>query len=422
LNSNSAHIQVFEFDKIRVGHVYGKTEFTESMYHALIHQCANKPSPYFTILHNGIQFNQFVGVIQVGRILYEVLPKADRISQDSTDTDEKKRWQKILIGMMRAVHGFDVKSTGESQLKVRRNSILDLYIEIFIKETEKLLRQGLVKKYRKKEENSFALKGQLMIARHIQQNSVHQERFFVRHSVYNTEHILNQILYETLQVIHRINTETTLESKIGSLLLNFPEMPAIKITEKTFSKIILDRKTNGYKRALDIAKLILLNFHPDITKGSQHAITLMFDMNKLWEAFVGVSLKKHAKDGWQIKLQNKTKFWESHDCGDVNIKPDITISKDKISIALDTKWKNLNNSAPSADDLRQMYVYSIYFKAVKSGLIYPGDSSRAILGKFVPVSSTGAMPEGCFLQMITTSENILIWQNDIYKTILAHCG
>ena len=85
--------------------------------------------PYFSLTHNGVQFNEYVGVIQVGNLLIEVLPKADRYSTD------KDSWRKMLVGMLKSVYGFDIKATSNANLKIKPNTILDLYFELFIKES-----------------------------------------------------------------------------------------------------------------------------------------------------------------------------------------------------------------------------------------------------------------------------------------------
>src|SRR5690606_14308158 len=118
---------------------------------------------------------------------------------------EEKKWRDILIGMMRSVGGFDIKSTSSSHLKIKPNTILDLYFELFIKEVEYVLHSGLVKKYRKKEGNVSALKGSLQFSKHIKYNVTHQERFYVRHTSYDVDHQLHFILYKTIQLIKHIN-------------------------------------------------------------------------------------------------------------------------------------------------------------------------------------------------------------------------
>src|SRR5690606_32642172 len=105
-------------------------------------------------------------------------------------------------------------------------------------------------------------------------------------TVYTVQHQLHQIIYEALLLIQRLNRHALLASRIGNLLLNFPEQERIKVNSKTFDTISYDRKSQVYRSIMDIAELILLNYHPDISKGRRHILALMFDMNALWEQFV----------------------------------------------------------------------------------------------------------------------------------------
>src|SRR5690606_23967716 len=150
-----------------------------------------------------------------------------------------------------------------------------------------------IKQYWKSEGNRTALKGALVFSKHIQHNLVHQERFYSRHSIYDVQHRLHAILYKTLCLLKRINTNSNLHSRIGALLLHFPPMPDIRVSDETFERIVFTRKSRNYEPAISIARLLLLRYHPGLSAGRNDVLALMIDMNLLWEQFLFVSLRKH---------------------------------------------------------------------------------------------------------------------------------
>lgn len=367
--------------------------------------------PYYSLCHNGVKFNEYVGVIQVGGTLIEVLPKADKHNGD------ENTWRDILIGMVRAVSGFEVKSTGSSSLKIKPNTILDLYFEMFLNEVEYLLHTGLTKKYRKQEANLYALKGALQFSKQIRKNLTHQERFFVKHTIYDAEHLLHFIIYKTIKTLKVINTNPDLHSRIGALTLNFPEMPDVKITENTFEKLVFNRKTLAYENCIKIAKMILLNYHPDISKGRHDVLALMFDMNKLWEQFVYASLRKNMDKDSSVRRHQREYFWKPETGGRSYLEPDIVFKRSDIIIVLDTKWKTPGSNNPTSEDLRQMYVYYDYFKANRVALLYPGEDSFK-KGVFIDPQTKKDSEKECSIIIIPPDENIIKWQKSIQETVL----
>lgn len=413
MSKENKHITVFEHDTLRFDKGYPR--ISEEQFRALQKYYGNG-TPFFSLQHNGVKFNEYVGAIQVGGTLIEVLPKADK-----NETD-KGTWHEILIGMLRAVGAFDIRSSSESNLKIKSNSILDLYFEMFIREVEYLLHNGLIKQYRKKEGNVTALKGSLQFARHIQLNLTHQERFYVGHTIYDFEHKLHFILFKTIRLLLHINTNAALHSRIGALLLNFPEMPDIRVTEALFEKLKFNRKTLRYKKAIEIAKMLLLNYHPDVAKGRHDVLALMFDMNLLWEQFIYATLRRLRTKGISVSAQFPEEFWKPDHGKTMRIRPDIWIKKDAEGIILDTKWKNLNGKNPSSDDLRQMYVYHDYFSAKKVALVYPGEVSSEKGGTFLSPQNEEPTHKSCYVVLLAVPQKaetnktlVGQWQEDIRK-------
>ncbi|MDD3878134.1 MAG: hypothetical protein PHT69_16060 [Bacteroidales bacterium] len=412
--SSTNTITVFEHQSLKKDVCYNDICFDDKKLKALQLLHGEKGLPYYKLIHNGVCFAEYVGVIQIGNTLIEVLPKADK-SNNISEKDDKIYWRKMLIDMIRTVYGFQVYNTGTGALKIKPNSILDVYIEMFIREVEYLINKGFVKKYRKTVNNLYILKGSLLFGKNIQYNLTHQERFFVRHTTFDTQHLLHQIIYKTLKLLKSINTNAALSSNIGALLLNFPEMADIKVYENTFEKLTLNRKTILYQKAIEISRLLLLQYHPDLSKGRNHVLTLMFDMNLLWERFFYIALRKDKR--LKVSAQNRQYFWKPLNGSRRSIRPDIKVQYNDSTYIIDTKWKMINKS-PSIEDLRQMYAYHKYFSSEKVALVYPGDND-IIPGHFIDINNSQPQkPIECSLFFIDVEDNIKNWQASIGKSVM----
>ncbi|WP_020534922.1 McrC family protein [Lewinella cohaerens] len=413
MKARREHICVFEHQAIVLNQKFEDgVVFDQNKLDAFL-RFFGKGVPYYSLIRNGIQFNEYVGAIQVGNTLISVIPKADKRQKE--DESEKKKWNQVLIDMLRNVHGFDVKAPSSSHLKIQNNSVLDLYFELFVIEVEYLLHRGLVKKYRKTEGNLKALKGSLQFSKQVSKNLVHKERFYTKNTTYDAVHLLHIILYQTIRVLKIINTNSALVGRINALLLHFPEMPNQKISASVFDQLVFNRKTIGYSKAIEIARLILLHYHPDLSKGQNDVLALMFDMNALWEQFVLVSLRKNKQ--LKVKGQNSRFFWKPEGGRKRSIRPDITISTEDGNYVLDTKWKLVANK-PSIEDIRQMYAYHHYFKAEKVALLYPGDKPY-VTGKFVDINKQKQLSEmECGLLFTKFDGSVVKWQKQIGEEIM----
>jgi 5-methylcytosine-specific restriction enzyme subunit McrC len=315
---------------------------------------------YFTIIHKGIRFGNYVGVIQIGGLTIEILPKAD-----NNEKANKNLWQNVLLNMLKVCKHIQVESISETQLKKRYQSILDVYFELYLNEVERLVKKGLIKKYRKSQSNQNSLKGKLLFAQNNHQNLVHKEHFYCEHQSYDKNHLLHQILFKALQILKTFVSDS-LKDKLNRLLFEFQDFENCNIQKKHFEKIIFNRKNHDYQKAIDIAKIIILNYSPSLNFGYDNLLTLLFDMNALWEEYIFRILQKHKTDEIEVSFQNSVKFWENK-----RIRPDIVFKMQDENFIIDTKWKIVEANNPSDDDLKQMFVYNLHWKAEKTLLLYP---------------------------------------------------
>jgi 5-methylcytosine-specific restriction enzyme subunit McrC len=320
---------------------------------------------YFEPIAKGIKFNQYVGVIQVDGLTIEINPKADK-------DDDDLKWKGVLLQMLLACGKLKAASAGAAHVKRQHLNLLEVYFELYLLEIESLVRKGLIKQYRKQTKNTTALKGKLEFAGHVRQNLVHKERFYTTHQVYDSNHFLHQVLSKALTIVGQFTKGSRLHDLCNRVLLNFPEVDQKTITAKELNSIQFNRKSRSYTYAIELARLIILNYSPDISGGKEKMLALLFDMNELWEIYITKQVQK-ACEGTGIKVsgQESKSFW-----GNNSLRPDIVLQNGVETFIIDTKWKRPDKSSASATDLRQMYAYGRFWNAEKVMLLYPGKDAE----------------------------------------------
>lgn len=355
---NHSIISVFEHQRLYVG----ESGFKQVHLDALLKLNELHDGNYFEPISKGIKFNQYVGVIQVNGLTIEINPKADK-------DDEDYKWKGVLLKMLKSCGKLNAKSLGGANVKRQHLNLLEVYFELYLLELDVLIRKGFIKQYRNQTNNTKALKGKLEFAGHIQKNVIHKERFYTTHQVYDTNHFLHQVLQKALSIVDQFTKGTRLYDVTKRVLLNFPKTFSQNITIQQLNSLKLDRKSQHYQSALEIARLIILNYSPDISSGNEKMLSLLFDMNELWETYILKQLQK-ACIGTDIKVsgQESKSFWGAN-----RLRPDVVLRKGDQTYIIDTKWKRPKNNTASISDLRQMYAYCRFWDAEKALLLYPGE-------------------------------------------------
>lgn len=372
-------ITVFEHSKLRID----EQGFTEHQFNALIKFNELHGNKYFTPGFRKIIFNSYVGVIQAGDRVIEILPKADNLS--TTEEQAKVKWQSALLYMLKIAGYIKLNNIEKALQQTQSNNLLDIYIYTYLKEVASIIHAGLVKKYHQVENNGRVLKGRLLIENQIKHNIIHKERFFTEHTIYDRNNIYNAILKAALEIIHKSSLNYGIKQLTSKHLLHFEGVNKWIGQPADFIKLRFDRKTKSYEYAIELARMIILHYSPNMAAGNRPILAILFDMNRLFEKYIYSIIKKEEKNFTDymlhVKQQNSKPFW-----GDRPIRPDITIEfrpKDSLptikshKIIIDTKWKIISAANPSDDDLKQMYAYNLQFGAANSILLYPSTGQKS---------------------------------------------
>ena len=142
-----------------------------------------------------------------------------------------------------------------------------------------------------------------------------------------------------------------------------------------------NRFTSRYEPILEQCKWFIQGLHPDVVAGTNSCITLLFDMNRLFELYVGNVFKNVARaNGYLMREQGPQKYMVRR-CGDNQqlfiMKPDMVFMDDEknYTAIADAKWKILDNREKklgiAQSDLYQMAGYASRYKVNRLALVYP---------------------------------------------------
>lgn len=112
------------------------------------------------------------------------------------------------------------------------------------------------------------------------------------------------------------------------------------IRDAEWSAPRFDRRTERYREAITLARMVLRDERPNLRWGEQEVIAhLLLDMNALFEAYVEQALR--GVPGVRVRAQRHARFWLPSTGPTIWVRPDLLLFEEGIEapMVLDMKWK-----------------------------------------------------------------------------------
>ena len=336
-----------------------------------------------------ITFKNYVGLIQMkNNYQIQVLPKIEFLH------GEKDKTKQVFMKMLRSMKDFPAKVFSNANLNVDRMNLYEVFISMYLQEVRRLVKHGLKASYVKREENLNVYKGKLIVSEHIKFNFIHKERFYIGFEEYQINRPENRLLKSTLMKLQKISSSAENTKEIRQLLTAFELVDISRNYDKDFSRVIIDRNTKDYEMLMKWSKVFLKGNSFTTFSGTDNARSLLFPMEKVFEAYVAKHMKKiFSSDNLEVSTQDRGHYLFSTLNGKEHrkfaLRPDIVVKRDGKSVAiLDTKWKSLINDKGvnygiSQMDMYQMYAYSKKYDTPEIWLLYPVNSAMKDCGEII---------------------------------------
>jgi 5-methylcytosine-specific restriction enzyme subunit McrC len=210
-------------------------------------------------------------------------------------------------------------------------------------------------------------------------NFARPDRLHCTFDEFTEDNLLNRVLKAALRVLVEVAVGATASKNVAELLFCFQDVSDVSRSSIIFERVGTDRLTRRYAPLLRMARLFIEGASPDLMSGQGEGFAILFDMNELFEAYVGrVAIRTFGAAGFKVSLQGPRRHLTKSHSGDgaFELRPDIVVNSSScLPLIIDTKWKRLKKGsareAVSSADMYQMAAYSHRYDAVEVVLLYP---------------------------------------------------
>lgn len=346
----------------------------------------------------GLRARGIVGVIAAPGCQLEILPKIEG-SGESGVSDDLLRQR--LVHMLAVTCDLPIEAGAMTQLGWQRETVLELLIRLFCAKLTDALRQGMPRQYLAHDDDLPALRGQLDVTRQFSALAVSPQKLACRFDSLSADIALNQVMRAVVSKLSRLSGAPDNQRALRQLSFVYADIADVAPKALRWDRIVPDRTNRRWRGLVSLARLFLSERHQQTSAGSIDGHALLFEMNVLFEEYVGRVLSRAlAGTGFRVASQggHRNCLYEG-ETGRFRTRPDLMIRQgNDIRLIIDTKWKRMTpqiddpRQGVSQADIYQLMAYGRLYDCPKVMLLYPhhGDLPAAPIRRRYSIAAKGA--------------------------------
>ena len=285
--------------------------------------------------------------------------------------------------MLSKTRRLKLHEVSDAKISPQKHNLLDIFILHFCEQLRIQLARGIIRKYVRREKNLNVLRGKLRVDQQLKHNLVHRERLFCQYDELSTDNAYNHVLKYVLGILLKMATGNRTLQQVSELRARFEPVSNSTINIPMLDSLAFDRLTERYEPVFDQCRYFLEGLYPDVVAGKKDCLSLLFDMNSLFEDYVASELRPAARtQNLQIREQGQgpRKYFATIESSGKSVfmmRPDISFvdKKNQAVMIADAKWKMLDEAEKklgiSQTDMYQMGSYASSYDVDSLALIYP---------------------------------------------------
>lgn len=352
---------------------YSKVEINDSYLDKLqAYLKCQKLESALKVSRHGIKTKSWVGVIKYKNLHLEILPKL--ISEDANNDkkiseEERSIILKNLIFMLSYTKNLDIKTNDNAKLSTEKNPFIEILIREFATSLFEALKRLTPKRYVREEENLNYLKGKIKFSENIRYNCTNQAKFYCEYDEFSENNLLNQLFLFVSTCLYNISNNSNNKKTLKFIINYYSDISFVRFDKFKVRKIKLTRNQELFKKAFNLAKMFVEQTSVDLSKNKFENITLVWDMNKLFEEFIFELIKRKIPECEAI-AQKPKRLLKRENVTRRDTRIDILIQNPQVII--DTKYKKFTDFDDiSSADIYQVTTYCLLHNYKRAILLYP---------------------------------------------------
>ncbi len=291
------------------------------------------------------------------------------------------------MGDVRWFKGFELRSA---------NELPEAIVPGFVHQMQMALTRGAPRGYRSVDEASLVVRGRWRVSDQMSRRFGIVPPVEVTYDDFTADIELNRILLAATRRLLRLRLRSD-QSRVGlrGVEARLEGVTAVDYDPRRVPIIGLDRLTERYRPAVELARLVVASISFDLGHGETTASAFLVNMNKAFEDFVVAALR----DALRLSPRELVQGARGHSLfldeeRTVRLEPDLSIWREGVPVFVgDVKYKRLLPTENPNADIYQATAYAIAAGLDGALLIYasgegrPGTHTVVNVGKRIEVVS-----------------------------------
>lgn len=321
-------------------------------------------------VNDQIRTHNVIGMIGSGQ---ERLVIHSRFSQGQDDFFLRYLLQKVL-----KINLIDL----DTNLSLKEQ-YYQLLVYLFPKYLNAAMRKGLFRTYVRVEHNDANLKGPIMIARHIKENTPFRGKIAYSTREFTEDNELMELIRHTLEYIKTsvhdgqriLNSTKRTKQNVQAVVQStssYDPLERNSIIAANKVKSVRHAYYSEYRALQKMCLMILSRRNHDFGRQQEELYGILFDVSWLWEEYLNLLLGEqfiHPRNRRkQLGISLYSEMLDGHK--NRTVYPDFYSKAHQV--VLDAKYKKEDTSI-ERNDLYQIITYAHILKARSAGIIYPSE-------------------------------------------------